>query len=149
VLVESKRPSRQEFEFLAEFELMVLYQLDKAPLDEEWDAYLSALAASVKAPHFRSIVITEGGYPSRAQRARMMTLVKQRPTRVAVISSGATVRFVVSALALMNPQIKAYSTKEYEMAFCHLGLAQAEGVVVTVAIERLARRLESARRAAA
>jgi hypothetical protein len=149
VLVESKRAPGQGFEFLAKFELMVLYQLDKAPLDEEWDAYLGALAEAMKTQHFRAIVITEGGYPSRAQRSRMMVLVKDKPTRVAVISGAATVRFVVSAIALINPHIRAYSTKEYELAFVHLGLARAEGVVVKVAIEQLARKLDLAKRAAA
>ena len=147
--VESKPARTQDFEFLAELELIILYQTDKTPLDDEWDTYLAALQGAAKAERFRSIVVTDGGYPSRAQRARMMSKTRERPTRVAVISSAASVRFVVSAIALINPNIKAYSAKEYPGAFEHLQLSPAQGAVVLASIEKLARKLGVPKRAAA
>jgi len=48
------------FEFLTDLRLMVSYQLEKVPLDAEWDTYLAAIKGA-NTP--RSIVITEGGYP--------------------------------------------------------------------------------------
>ena len=147
--MESKHAPTQDFEFLAELELLVLYQTDKTPLDDEWDTYLAALEDAGKSGRFRSIVVTDGGYPSRAQRARMMSKTRERPTRVAVISSAASVRFVVSAIALINPNIKAYSAKEYPAAFEHLQLSPAEGAVALASIEKLARKLGVPKRAAA
>ena len=95
--VESNRASSQGFEFLAKFELMALYQRDQAPSDTEWEAYLAALAALTKTQHFLALVVTEGGYPTRPQRARMMALVKDKPTRVAVISGAAKPSPVIPA----------------------------------------------------
>ena len=147
--VESKHAPTQDFEFLAELELIILYQTDKTPLDDEWDTYLAALEHGAKAERFRSLVVTDGGYPNRAQRARMMSKVRERPTRVAVISSAASVRFVVSAIALINPNIKAYSEKEYPGAFEHLQLSPAQGAVALASVEQLARKLGVSKRAAA
>lgn len=87
-------PSDQGFEFLANLSLMTLYQLEEAPLDQEWDTYLSALRQASKARTFRSVVVTEGGHPTRPQRARMMALMKSSHARAA--SSAARVRFADS-----------------------------------------------------
>jgi hypothetical protein len=146
--VQSTRPSNQGFAFLANLSLMILYQLDKPPLDQEWDTYLGALREASKAKNFRTIVVTEGGYPTHAQRTRMMALMKGSQARAAVISSAATVRFVVSAMALLNANINAYSVREYDGAFAHVGLTAAEGVTVRRAIEQLARSLGAQRVAA-
>jgi hypothetical protein len=141
LLVKSNHAPTQDFEFLANLDLMILYQLDQTPRNEEWDAYLAALDVAARTRQVRCIVVTEGGYPNRAQRARMLSMTRNEPRRVAVISGAASVRFVVSAIALINPNIKAYSMKEYAAAFTHLQLSPAEGAVALTSIEQLARKL--------
>jgi hypothetical protein len=130
------------FEFLTDLRLMVSYQLDKVPLDAEWDTYLAAIKGA-NTP--RSIVITEGGYPSQAQRERIIAVANGKQARVAVISPATTVRFGVSALALFNREIKGFSPKEYRAAFFHVGLAHTECASVVAAIERLRQKLKSTR----
>jgi polysaccharide pyruvyl transferase WcaK-like protein len=134
------------FELLADLGLMVSYQLEKVPVDAEWDAYIAALTGA-NAP--RCIVITEGGYPSQAQRERLSVATHGKMTKVAVISPATTVRFGVSVLALVNRQIKSFSPNEFRAAFFHVGLAPMQCASVDAAVERLRQKLKSTRLALA
>jgi hypothetical protein len=127
-------------EFLADLGLMISYQLGPVPLDAEWDAYLAAIT---RANFPRCIVITEGGYPSQAQRERLIVATKGKIVRVAVISPAITVRFVVSVLALVNREIKGFSAHESHAAFVHVGLSQMECASAEAAVERLRQKLKS------
>jgi hypothetical protein len=129
------------FEFLGDLRLMISYQLETVPVDAEWDAYLAAIT---RADLPRCIVITEGGYPSHAQRERIFVATKGKTAKVAVISPATPVRFGVSVLALANREVKSFSPREYGAAFSHVGLAHTECASVEGAIERLRQKLKSA-----
>jgi hypothetical protein len=117
--------------------------METAPSDAEWDVYLAALAAPLQSGRFRGIVITEGAYPTRAQQARddrahhrqagahRDSLFLQRRS------------LVVSIFALMNRDVKAYSPRDYQSAFTHLGLAPAERPGVARFIDRLREKRET------
>jgi len=134
-----------DFEFLPGLDLMILYQTEGTPTDAEWDTYLAAIKGPSKANLLRCLVITEGGHPTQAQRERMTRIVDSKRTRVAVISPAATVRFVVSVLALVNRDIKAFSPKEYHAACSHIGLARVEHESVEVVVGRLRQKLMSSK----
>ena len=84
---------------------------------------------------------------AHAQQARLIALVKGRPHRVAVISSAVALRFVVSALALVNKAVKAFSPAEDAEAFAHVGVAASEWANVRAVIEGLRTKLDSTVRA--
>jgi hypothetical protein len=130
------------FEVLPDLCLMVSYQLETAATDAEWDAYLVAMDKALRSSRFRSIAVTEGAHPTRAQQARLTAVVKGKPARVAVLTSASGVRFVVSVLALMNRDVKAFTLREYEAAFIHLDLAFGERIGVPGVIARLRERLD-------
>jgi hypothetical protein len=130
------------FTFLPDLHLLVSYQLKTTATDAEWDGYLATMARALRSARFRSLVVTEGAHPTRAQQALMTALVKGKPSRVAVLSSASGVRFVVSVFALLNRNVKAYSPKDYESAFSHLDLAPVERKGVVVVIDRLREKLE-------
>jgi hypothetical protein len=136
----------QAFELLPALHLMILYMLETASSDEEWDAYLAAMVGPSKGERFRCIVVTDGGFPTRAQQARLIAVMSGKQVRVAVISPAIALRFVVSALLLVNRGIKAYSPKESGAAFSHIGLAPGEWASAKMAIERLRRRLKGSNR---
>jgi hypothetical protein len=46
-------------------------------------------------------------------------------------------------LALINREVKSFSSKEYRAAFSHVGLAPTECASVETAIERLRHKLKS------
>jgi hypothetical protein len=141
--LEARSLPQLDFEFLPSLDLMILYQTERTPTDAEWDTYLAAIKGPSKANLLRCLVITEGGHPTQAQRERMTRIVDSKRTRVAVISPAATVRFVVSVLALVNRDIKAFSPKEYHAACSHIGLARVEHETVEVVVGRLRQKLMS------
>lgn len=110
--MDRNSPPRLAFEYVAPLELMILYQVSSAPSDQEWGAYLNAVAEVLAVPELRFLSVTEGGYPTRVQRERMRARVTSKGYRMAVLTNHATVRFVVSAAALFNPNIKAFATEE-------------------------------------
>jgi hypothetical protein len=130
------------FEYQPHLYLMISHQLEIAATDAEWDGYLAAMVGPLQSAHFRSIVVSEGAHPTRMQQEGMTSLMRAKPARVAVLSSASGVRFVVSMLALMNRNVKAFAPEEYEAAFTHVGLAPAEHDGVAGVIERLRERLD-------
>jgi hypothetical protein len=141
--LEGRSLPQLDFEFLPSLDLMILYQTKRTPTDAEWDTYLAAIEGPSKTNLLRCLVITEGGHPTQAQRERMTGIVDSKRTRTAVISPATAVRFVVSVLALVNRDIKAFSPKEYHAACSHIGLARAEHANVEVVVGRLRRKLMS------
>jgi hypothetical protein len=131
-----------EFEFLPRLNLLVSYQLETSFSDAEWDAYLAALVRS--GPDLvPCLVVTEGSYPTRAQQARLMALVKGRTRCVSVVSQSSGVRFVVSIFALVNRGVKSYSPRDLDGALSHVGVVPTEFAGVHAVVDRLRQLLTS------
>jgi hypothetical protein len=107
--------------------LLVLCENDKTPSDKEWDGFLAMLPQNSE--HYqklRILVLTTGGGPDRTQRERLDKTLAGRPIRVAVVSDSAKVRFIASAIALINRDHRGFSTKELSLAYDHLNLSTSE-----------------------
>jgi hypothetical protein len=143
VTAEADAAPIEAFEFLPALSLMIFHHRKRAPTDAEWDSYLAAMSDAARPDLPRCIIVTEGAHPNRAQQARLIALVKGRPHRVAVISSAVALRFVVSALALVNKAVKAFSPTEYAEAFAHVGVAPREWGNVRAVIEGLRTKVDS------
>ncbi len=134
------------FDFIADLHLLVSYLEEEGPTDAEWDAFVAALGSGLdRFSSFRSLVITGGAHPSRSQQARMVARGAGRTPRVAVISSSIALRFVTSALALVNRNIRCFAMEEPQRAFAHLGLEPAHHGTVEAMIESLRRKFRQAK----
>lgn len=108
--------------------LLLLYQGPDTPADSEWDECLSLLRPIVASG--RVLVITHGGAPNAAQRARLSELTKKHPIVAAVMSDNIPVRFVVSCVALFMSRIRSFASRDTEGAYRHLALDAGEREMV-------------------
>jgi len=118
--------------------LMVLRENKTTPSDADWDAFLAELTA--QRPNFKNlriVVFTDGGGPSSAQRKRLAVALGGEAVRVAVVTESATVRFIVSSIALLNKSIATYHPKDVDKAFAWLALSPSEQKQVEHAREQL------------
>ena len=92
---------------------------------------------SANAESMRTIVVTDGGGPSFAQRLRLNDVLKGRPVYTSVVSQSVFVRGIVSALRVFNPRIRCFPPESTEEAFQHVRLTRAETRVVERVIQSL------------
>ena len=126
------------FEYLKDLNLMVLFQGTTPPSDPEWDAHLRAVMSAPTDPPFRVLVVSRGAHPSRAQQQRLTALVRNRKTKVAVVTSAVGVRFVVSILTLINRHMRSFQPEQRGAALHYLGLTRAQAEQVSLVVDRLA-----------
>lgn len=96
----------------------------QSPTDAELREYLRALE-NRDVRTMRSLVFTTGGGPTPAQRKELnRALNGDHPT--AVVSNGAMVRGIVTALGWFNSKIKAFAPEDVEGAFRYLEIPPSE-----------------------
>lgn len=117
----------------------------KDPDDADWAAYIAA-GRKVLEHHDepRVLVLTYGGNPSGAQRAKLNELNAGLSPLVAVMVDSRIARGAVIALSWFNPRIKAFPLNDLDAALTHLQLDASATQRVKDAIEEL----EYARRSA-
>jgi hypothetical protein len=92
------------------------------PSDAEWDAYIAALEACLKKNDHKVniIVITRGGAPTPAQRHTLNETTARHnsssASKVAVLTSSAIARGVVTALSWFSPVYKAFAEDDLDGA---------------------------------
>jgi hypothetical protein len=99
------------------------------PTDRQWDEYVSTakkLSAELGFDEMRALSITDGGAPSGEQRAIINDLLGGRSVLIAIVSSSAMVRSVVTALSWFNPKIKTFAPSRVRDALTHIGFAQSD-----------------------
>jgi hypothetical protein len=124
--------------------LMIVAQNAKPPTDEEWDYYIDGLRGLEREKRLhllQSVVFTEGGAPSSAQRGRLNDFLNGRAIRGAVVSPSGLVRGVVTALNWFNPKLKAFKPEQVDEAFRYVGLKESDLPVVWSEFEKLRRKL--------
>ena len=127
-------------EFLAKQSCIVMYQGSQTPSDAAWDMHLEQFRSLAgRLEEIKILVITEGGRPTKAQQARLAQVVGGHASATAVVSAMLAVRFVVSALALVKPNLRYFTPDEMGGAFQHLGIEEEERTLVLQTIERLRR----------
>ena len=136
-IVQGRVPSIA-YEFLRRHLCIVVY---KAPGDtpvEEWSAYVDFLEAHAHyGSRLKLVVHNEDGSTSFEQQARLGPLLRENASRVAVISAGARLRFMVSIVSAWNRNIKMFAPTELDAAFDHLQSDEAEREAIEAALERL------------
>lgn len=108
------------------------------PSDDEWLEF-TRLVSSLRhrSAHMRTLIWTSGGGPTAAQRKSLNDALAGESSLVAVVSGHPGVRFLVSALALVNHDIKAFSPNEIPDALLYLGVSTDARRVLLNTVQRL------------
>lgn len=123
--------------------LIVLVHSKNQPTEAEWNALLDVQRSM---PDARTLVVTDGGGPSNKQRMQINQIIKEtgkRP-RVAVVSSSAFVRGIVSALNWFNPEIKTFPPDALTEAIKYLEAPEARASVLLKLVEQMRVELNAA-----
>src|SRR4051794_24896155 len=103
--------------------LLICVHNENTPTDADWGVYLSELVRSrANWARLRILVITNGGGPDANQRKRLAEVLKGEVIPAAVVSESIKMRFIVSMVALLNPQIRTFPRSELDGAFASLKL---------------------------
>jgi hypothetical protein len=99
---------------------------DAPPSDAEWGHFCSWIPRHMGHPNGVSMVLTDGGAPSSAQREQMRKHLGPVTPLTAVITDKPVVRGVVTAVRWFNPKISAFTPLEFLDAFKFIGLSGAQ-----------------------
>lgn len=125
------------FEELQSVGLVVSYQTVDDPTDAEWERWLDAADSLLeKVGHMRLLVVTDGGRPNGKQIERLRVRKRGNPL-TSIVSPSMTLRFVVSAVGLLNPAVRCFTPDQRTGAYAHLGLTPIEQRFVEAALARL------------
>lgn len=123
--------------------LFILVHNGATPSDAEWEAYVAAVKTEPDPSKFVTLVCTDGGSPTNAQRAALNLALGYVSTPTAVVSSSSVVRGVVSALNFFNRQIRSFAPAELGRAFAHLGVAGERQERALAELKRLGELVQS------
>lgn len=124
--------------------IVVLRHTRANPTDAEWDPYVAAymLHQQQFAERTATLVWTDGGGPTPAQRARINAAVSlESGIAVSVVSTSMAVRFIVSSMALFNRGIRAFAPHELDAALGHLAATADEREQVRRSVQTLGEKL--------
>lgn len=123
--------------------VILMRESRESPLDAEWDEFLKLLGDNrARFDELRMMVITEGGGPDRLQRNRLEATLQGKSIRVAVVSDSAKVRFIASAVALLNPDHRGFAVREMNSAYEYLNLTAEERALIEKAEPEMAAQIK-------
>jgi hypothetical protein len=91
----------------------------KRPSGEAWTAYLHRIDG-LGAAQTRHIIVTEGGWPTAAQRADLLTRLEGHAVPVAVVSDNALMLGAARALAWFKATIRTFPRSKLRDAIAYL-----------------------------
>jgi len=116
-----------------EFLVVLWLHTELDPPDGQWSAAVERLASArrskgVALDCVRTLVISDGGSPSAAQRVQVMRdLHEGQPSRVAVVTlslSSPVKRGVATALSWINPSVRFFQPARFQDALLYLDLVE-------------------------
>ncbi|MGC4120072.1 MAG: hypothetical protein QM765_36930 [Myxococcales bacterium] len=123
--------------------LFVLVHNSNAPADAEWGAYIEEVKKERDPSKFVTLVFTDGGSPTHAQRAALNLALGYTSTPTAVLSDSGVVRGVVSALNFFNNQIRTFAPNALKQAFDHLRMSPELRQRTQEELKRLGEQIDS------
>ncbi|NLE86370.1 MAG: hypothetical protein GX607_08220 [Myxococcales bacterium] len=102
---------------------LVVYRQTNRPLsDQEWGAFLNVLTSGDGIQNLRVLVVTDGAGPNSDQRRRLKETLGNSKPKASIVTDSVATRFVVSSIAFITPNIRAFTKNEMNEAYEHLGL---------------------------
>jgi hypothetical protein len=102
---------------------------EKDPTNSDWKAYLDAIRAAEKngidvTARLRTLVFSDGAGPNAQQRKVVADYLNGRPSPLAIVTGGAIMRGVITALSWFNPQVRAFAPEYLTDALRYLDVPQ-------------------------
>lgn len=133
------------FEWAGESVFLICHT-KKPPDAETWSAACWSMAEGLQRNHkVGTLVLTDGGGPSMAQRDELARATGHKKYPVSLVSSAPAVRFMASSMALFISEMRSFLPAEWRKALEHLGMPPTELKAVERAIRQFAQ-LPSAER---
>jgi hypothetical protein len=101
--------------------VMLIVYNDKTPTTEDHRRCVEAFRTMDPA-QVRSLVITDGGAPTPAQRKDFVDILQGRQYRMAVLTDSIMVRGVVTAVSWFTTGTRAFPRAALDQAFLHLDI---------------------------
>jgi hypothetical protein len=126
------------FELLPEELCIVFYKgVGDAPA-ERWNGYVDLISAMAHhGSRLRFLVQNDDGQVPTAVQTRASDLMRGHTPRVAMLSSATSMRFIVSAVVMWNPQIRLFAPSELDAALAHLNADAKERSAFRAALDRV------------
>ncbi|NUP12608.1 MAG: STAS/SEC14 domain-containing protein [Polyangiaceae bacterium] len=103
--------------------LVICCQNKNTAPDAEFAACWDVVRGNVHgATELRLLVITTGGGPTPNQRKMLEETLAGRALRTAIVSDSIKMRFIISTMALFNPDIKMFTNREISAAYSFLSV---------------------------
>lgn len=128
-----------EFEWVPSAHLLVAYHANGSVDDDTWDEYVYAVHTNL-GPDLRCLVWNEGGRPTTDQQRRLVSATQDAKVPVAIVSSSIAVRFIVSALALVNRHVRYFPVDQVNNALAYLCKDASQRGAAVDALERIRKR---------
>jgi hypothetical protein len=125
------------FEWLSAENVVVSYMGTGPAARHEWDSYRNLLQAIQHTRRVRCLWYTEGAYPPRDEQVRLAEAGGRQPWLAAVVSPSPALRFVVSAVSLINRNLRYFTPQDLPKALVHLRCTATEQEAVLDALDRL------------
>lgn len=106
-------------------DLLLVVHGSANPDTDEWRRYCEIARAVLEARgKLRTLVISEGSGPSAAQRTLYKDEVGPEGVRVAVLTSSAVTRAVLTAMSWFNSEMRSFESDELAVALAFLGVEE-------------------------
>lgn len=124
--------------------VFVLRERAEAPSMQEWRSFLAAFSQyRAKSTLLKILIATDGGGPDAEQRTYIKGAIAGRPFLSAVVSDSIKIRFIASAIMLINKNHRSFTTLQVARACDHLSLTPEERVGVGVALNEMTKALDA------
>ncbi len=139
------------YEVISEPKLVLTVQLQASPRDDEWSRYLDVVFSQGRERlAWSTLVVSHGGRPSRSQIAQLQQrAATSKPAPVAMVTDSPAIRFIVSALSLLNPRLRAFRLSDLELALEYMQVPSARRQLVRDTLVCLETALRDAQNVAA
>jgi hypothetical protein len=120
--------------------LLIVAHTKKSPEAATWTAMCQSMRAILgHGGEVRTLVFTDGGGPTGAQREEMKVATQGKRHRVGVVSDAAAVRFIVSSMAFFVPSIQTFPPPKWRQGLAFLTSAAAEAQKVEQTLREIGR----------
>jgi hypothetical protein len=106
----------------------VFVHTDRPPTASDWSR---VIAEYRKVPNVNSIgvlVYSDGGAPSAAQRAELLSAMGRTQPRLAILTKSVIARIAAKAVALFAPELRVFDAHQLEAALDHLQLSGSDRI---------------------
>jgi hypothetical protein len=104
----------------------VFVHTDRPPTASDWSRVVAEYRKVPNVKTIRVLVYSEGGAPSAAQRAELLSAMGLAQPRLAILTKSIIARVAAKAVALFAPELRVFDANQLEAALDYLQLSGSE-----------------------